>query len=87
MSALIEQEHQNDKEVYKDDNDNDSNSDFININTLTKAEPRLLSTTRLGMRRLESALNTHQPGTLLPHLYQTYPFSRQHNNKDISGDV
>jgi hypothetical protein len=71
----------------QDDNDkSDSNSDFIDINTLLEPEAQL-STTRLGMQRLEETLDLYQPGTLPLRLYQTNPFSTQRNEEDLGGDV
>jgi hypothetical protein len=46
-----------------------------------------LSTTQLGLQRLEEALDTYQPGTLPLRLYQTNPFARQLNDDEIDGDV
>ena len=46
-----------------------------------------MSTTQLGLQRLEEALNTYQPSTLPPRLYQTNPFTRQLNDDEIGGDV
>jgi hypothetical protein len=68
------------------DDKSDSDSDFIDIDTLLEPEAQL-STTRLGILRLEETLDTYRPGTLPPRLYQTNPFSMQRNDEDLGGDV
>jgi hypothetical protein len=61
--------------VDTDENENNNNDDeFVDIDTLDLDElvdPKLraLSTTQIGMRRLESSHDTYQPGTLPPRLY------------------
>jgi hypothetical protein len=89
---LIAQEHQdNDKGDGNGngngDGDND-NSDSEDIDIDDLIDPRLkLSTTQLGLQRLEEAPDTYQPGTLPLQLYQTNPFARQQNDGEIGGEV
>jgi hypothetical protein len=59
----------------QDDDNDDSNSEFIDIDDLI--DPRLkLSTTQLGLQRL-GVSDSYQPGTLPPRLYQSNPFLQQ----------
>jgi hypothetical protein len=83
---LVAQEHQdNDKGDSNGDNNN-SDSEDIDIDDLI--DPQLkLSTTQLGLQRLEEAPNSYQPSTLPPWLYQTNPFARQQNDGEIGGEV
>jgi hypothetical protein len=69
------------------DDGSDSDSEYINIDDLIDPQLRALSTTQLGLQRLEEAPDTYQPGTLPPRLYQTNPFARQQNDEEIGGDV
>jgi hypothetical protein len=63
--ALIVQERQdNDKDDSDDDNDN-NDSEYIDINDLINPQLKL-STTQLGLQRLEEAPDTYQPSTLPP---------------------
>ena len=80
VSSLMAHEPQGDND------ESDSDSDFIDIDTLLEPEAQL-STTRLGIQRLEETLDTYQPGTLPQHLYQINLFSTQRNDEDLSGDV
>src|SRR5271170_7057422 len=50
-------------------------------------ELQLLSTTRLGIERLEGVLDTYQPRTLPPQFYQTNIFSRQQMDDEIGGST
>ena len=51
------------------DSDSDSNSEYIDIDGLIDPQLKALSTTQLGLQRLEEAPNAYQPRTLLPQLY------------------
>jgi hypothetical protein len=75
------------QESQDDDNDSNSDSEYININDLIDPQGKALSTTQLGLQRLEEAPDTYQPRTLPPRLYQTNPFARQQNDEEIGGDV
>jgi hypothetical protein len=69
-----------DSEGDSDDNEYPDIDDLI--------DPRLkLSTTQLGLQRLEEAPDTYQPRTLPPQLYQTNPFAMQRSDDEIGGDV
>jgi hypothetical protein len=73
--AQENQDHDKDDNDNDDDNDN-NNSEFIDIDDLI--DPRLkLSTTQLGLQRLEGVSDSYQPGTLPPRLYQSNPFVQQ----------
>jgi hypothetical protein len=94
MLALLAQASQAvNTDKNKSNNDNDTNDDeFVDIDPLDLDElvdpkPRALSTTQIGMWRLESSYDTYQPSTLLPPLYQMNPFSRQQNDEDLGGDA
>ena len=94
MLALLAQANQAvDIDENESNNNDDTNDDeFVDIDTLdldelVDPEPRALSTTQIGMRRLESSHDTYQPGTLPPRLYQTNPFSRQQNGEDLCVDA
>jgi hypothetical protein len=94
VAALMAQQTQDedqDNHLDTNDNDNDDNDEFLDINTLdldefVEPQPRV-STTQMGIRRLEADSDTYLPGTLLPHLYQTNPFSRQHSDEELGGFV
>jgi len=65
-----------DKELDYYGNNDLNDSEFINIDSLyfnevADIKPRALSTTQLGLRRLNRAPNTYLLGTLSPRLYQT----------------
>jgi hypothetical protein len=79
--ALMAQESQD------DDSNSDSDSEYIDIDDLIDPQLKALSTTQLGLQRLEEAPDTYLPGTLPPRLYQTNPFARQQNDEEIGGDV
>jgi hypothetical protein len=77
---------QDDNQDQDDDQNDQDDSEYVDIDDLI--DPRLkLSTTQLGLQRLEEAPDTYQPGTLPPRLYQTNPFARQLNDDEIDGDV
>ena len=81
-----------------DDNDDeasDEQEEFIDIGTLdfnTLIDPQLkklstvpsLSTTQLGLQRMEGTTDTYCPRSLLPRLYQSNPFARQQNDEETS---
>jgi hypothetical protein len=63
-------------------NNDPNDSEFINIDSLyfnEVVDPKsgALSTTQLGLRRLNRAPNTYLLNTLSPRLYQTNPSARQ----------
>jgi hypothetical protein len=68
------QENQGHDDDNDDDNDNDS--EFIDIDDLIDLRLKL-STTQLGLQRLEGVSDSYQPGTLPPRLYQSNPFVQQ----------
>jgi len=96
--ALLAQASQAvDTDENESNNDDDTNDDidddeFVDINTLdldelVDPELRALSTTQIGMQRLESSYDTYQLGILPPRLFQTNPFSRQQNDECFGGDA
>lgn len=52
-----------------DNSNSNSNSEYIDIDDLIDPQLKALSTTRLGLQRLEEAPNTYQLRTLPPRLY------------------
>lgn len=70
VMGLIAQEND---ERNKQDNSEDEGGEFIDI-----IDPQLrdLTTTQMGLLRIEESSDTYYPGTLVPRLYQTNPFSR-----------
>jgi hypothetical protein len=70
-----------------DKGEGDNNDiEYLDIDDLIDSRLKL-STTQLGLQRLEEASNTYQPGTLPPRLYQTNPFAMQRSDDEIGGDV
>lgn len=65
----------------------DSDSKYIDIGDSIDPQLKALSTTQLGLQRLQEAPDTYQPGTLPPRLYQINPFARQQIEDEICGDV
>jgi hypothetical protein len=57
--------------------DNNGNNGFVDTDDLIDPELRQLTTTQLGIERLEDASDTYPPGTLPPRLYQSNPFPQQ----------
>jgi hypothetical protein len=57
--------------------DNNGNNRFVDIDDLIDSELGQLTTTQLGIERLEDASDTYLPGTLPPRLYQSNPFAQQ----------
>jgi hypothetical protein len=58
-----------------------------NSDTDTDTEGVILSTTALGLQRLEGTSDSYCPGTLPPRLYQTNPFSRQIDDAETSDNT
>jgi hypothetical protein len=80
------QRHQDNDKGDGDGDNNSSDSEYPDIDDLI--DPQLkISTTQLGIQRLEEAPDTYQPGTLPPRLYQTNPFAMQRSGDEIGGDV
>jgi hypothetical protein len=81
LSTLIAQAsqavYQDKDEEHKEDRE-DKEDKFIDIDTMDLDEfidPQLraLSTTQIGMQRLQGRSDTYKPGTLPPQLYQIRP--------------
>jgi hypothetical protein len=98
VSALIAQERRdNDKGDNSDSDNSDSdnnnsdnnNSDreYIDINNLIDPQLKEMSTTQLGIHRIEGAPDTHLPRTLPPRLYQTNPFARLQDDEELGANV
>jgi hypothetical protein len=51
--------------------------EFVDIDSLVEPRPPALTTTQLGVQRLQGVPDTYQPGTLPPRLYQNNPFAVQ----------
>ena len=67
-----------------DAQDDDGNNRFIDVNDLIDLKLRELTTTQLGIERLEEISDTCLPRTLPPPLYQSNPFARQTEPTEIS---
>jgi hypothetical protein len=79
LSTLIAQASQ---AVNQDKDEEHEEDEFIDIDTMDLDEfidPQLraLSTTQIGIQRLQGRSNTYKPSTLPPRLYQTNPFAQQ----------
>jgi uncharacterized protein YkwD len=74
--------------VNEDNNDDNDDDEFLDIDAsddeeFTDPKPKALSTTQLGLRRLNGLSDAYLPGTLPPRLYQTNPFARQTDADEI----
>jgi hypothetical protein len=74
--------------VEEDSDDSNDDDGFLNIDAGDDKEfadpnPKTLSTTQLGLRRLNGLSNTYFPGTLPPRLYQTNSFAQQTDANEI----
>jgi hypothetical protein len=68
--ALIAQKSRDyDNSNGNSNSNSDSNSEYIDIGDLIDPQLKALSTTQLGLQRLEEAPNTYQSRTLPPRLY------------------
>jgi hypothetical protein len=57
-------------------NDEGESDEFVDIDDLIDPQLKDMSTTQLGLSRIEESFDTYCPGTLPPRLYQGNPFSR-----------
>jgi hypothetical protein len=71
-------------EAIDETNNSDTDAD---TDTDTDTEGVVLSTTALGLQRLEGTSDSYCPGTLPPRLYQTNPFSRQIDDAETSDNT
>ena len=74
--------------VEEDSDDSNDDDEFLNIDAgddkeFADPEPKTLSTTQLGLRRLNGLSNIYLPGTLPPRLYQTNSFAQQTDANEI----
>jgi hypothetical protein len=59
-----------------DANDEEESNEFVNIDNLIDPQLKIMSTTQLGLSRIEESSGTYYPSTLPPRLHQGNPFSR-----------
>jgi hypothetical protein len=59
-----------------DANDEEESNEFVDIDNLIDPQLKIMSTTQLGLSRIEESSDTYYPSTLPPRLYQGNPFSR-----------
>jgi hypothetical protein len=59
-----------------DANDKEESDKFIDIDNLIDPQLKIISTTQLGLLRIEESSDTYYPSILPPRLYQGNPFSR-----------
>ena len=69
----------------QDEQDDQDDNGFIDIEAFDEAliDPQLRSTTQIGIARIKDSSDTYCPGTLLPRLHQTNPFSRGLEDQEI----
>lgn len=60
--------------------------EFLDIDNFIDPQPQALTTTQLGVQRLQSIPDTYQPRTLPPRLYQSNPFAVQTEVTETGGN-
>jgi hypothetical protein len=79
-------------------NTEEDDDEFVDIATIddvfrarhlraSRLGPRPALTTQIGLRRLEGTVDTYQPGTLPPRLYQRNPFLMQRKDNETGGET
>jgi hypothetical protein len=53
-----------------DANDEEESNEFVDIDNLIDPQLKIMSTTQLGLSRIEESSDTYYHGTLPPRLYQ-----------------
>jgi hypothetical protein len=74
------EEHEEDREDEEDEEDKEDefiSIDIMDLDEFIDPQLRALSTTQIGMQRLQGCSDTYKPSTLPPQLYQTNPFAKQ----------